>query len=80
MKLCGMDTDYSEYNLSELKNLYEKEAIDLRHKLLSGYSWEEVQEERRRMTKIASVIYKRSALWSGLPGDYVPFRKIQKRK
>ena len=80
MKSRGMETDYSDYDLSSLKALYEKQARNLRHKLLSGYTWQEVQEERRQMTKIASVLYKRSALWSGLPGDYVPYKKIQKRK
>ena len=75
-----METDYSAYDLRTLKALYEQEARTLRHKLLRGYSWEDVQDERRHMTKIASVLYKRSALWSGLPGDYVPFKKIQKRK
>ena len=75
-----METDYSDYDLASLKALYERESRNLRHKLLSGYSWEDVQEERRHMTKIASVLYQRSALWSGLPGDYVPFKKNQKRK
>ena len=75
-----METDYTDYDLGSLKALYENEARKLRNKLLSGQSWEDVQEERRCMTNIASILYKRSALWSGLPGDYVPFKKIQKRK
>ncbi len=80
IKSCGMETDYSDYDLASLKALYEREARNLRNKLLNGNTWEDVQEERRRMTKIASVLYKRSALWSGLPGDYVPYKKIHKRE
>ncbi|MGZ5189868.1 MAG: hypothetical protein ACXWCZ_02550 [Flavisolibacter sp.] len=49
--LCGLD-------LNLLKSMYEKEATVLKNSLLNGASWEEVKDQRRRVTEISIAIHK----------------------
>lgn len=49
--LCGLD-------LNILKSMYEKEASVLKNSLLNGASWEEVKEQRRKVTEISIAIHK----------------------
>ena len=47
-------------DLERLRALYQEENRQLEQRLLSGASWEEVSEERRRIGELSTIIYKRS--------------------
>ena len=49
--LCGLD-------LNILKTMYEKEATVLKNALLNGASWEEVKDQRRKVTELAIAMHK----------------------
>lgn len=55
-----MKKDLWHLDLERLKTLYLEEEKQLEHKLLSGASWEEVGEERRRIGELYTIIYKKS--------------------
>jgi hypothetical protein len=46
--------------IERLKALYREEEKHLESKLLSGASWEEVTEERKRIGELYTIIYKKS--------------------
>jgi hypothetical protein len=45
-------------DLNILKMMYEKEAMSLKNALLSGSSWEDVRDQRRKVTEISIAIHK----------------------
>ena len=47
-------------DLDRLKILYREEEKQLETKLLSGSTWEEVSEERKRIGELYTIIYKKS--------------------
>lgn len=49
--LCGLDVNL-------VKTIYEKEAITLKNALLNGASWEEVKDQRRKVTELAIALHK----------------------
>ena len=55
-----MKKDLWHLDLERLKTLYQEEEKQLEHRLLSGASWEEVVDERRRIGELYSIIYKKS--------------------
>jgi len=52
--------DLWHLDLERLKTLYQEEEKQLERRLLSGASWEEVVDERRRIGELYSIIYKKS--------------------
>ena len=47
-------------DIEHLKTLYRQEEKRLETKLLSGATWEEVTEERKRIGELYTIIYKKS--------------------
>ena len=45
-------------DLNILKAMYDKEATILKNSLLSGASWEEVKDQRRKVTELAIAMHK----------------------
>ena len=52
MNLCS-------YDLPILKVMYEKEAEVLQKALLSGATWDEVREQRKKVTDLAIAMHKK---------------------
>ena len=52
MKLCS-------YDLPVLKVMYEQEAEVLQRALLNGATWEEVREQRKKVTDLAIAMHKK---------------------
>jgi len=50
-KLWGLD-------LNILKNMYDREAASLKTALLNGASWDEVKDQRRKVTELSIAIHK----------------------
>jgi hypothetical protein len=58
-------------DIERLKTLYHEEEKMLEQKLLSGASWEEVAEERKRVGELLTLIYKKSnPSHFGNPAEY----------
>jgi len=54
-----MDMNWSEMDLGLLKNSYEKELANLKALLLSGSSWEEMKDQRKKVTELAIALHKK---------------------
>ena len=46
-------------NVADLTALYEKEFQDLKMALLNGTEWDSVQEQRKKVTKIAHTLHQK---------------------
>jgi len=45
-------------DINILKEMYEKEAMVLKTALLNGASWDEVRDQRRKVTEISIALHK----------------------
>ena len=54
-----MQIAYSDFDLETLHNLFRGEEDRLAADLLSGKTWQEAREQRKRLTDIAEAIYQR---------------------
>ena len=54
-----MDANLCSYDLPILKLMYEKEAEQLQKSLLNGASWDEVREQRKKVTDLAIALHKK---------------------
>ena len=54
-----MQMKWSELDIPTLKGIYEKEAADLKAALISGSSWEELREQRQKVTDLAIALHKK---------------------
>ena len=52
-----MNFDFSHHDLDSLKVLFEKENEELKARLLNGASWEEVKDQRLRVTELAIALH-----------------------
>lgn len=66
-----MDFDFSHHDLDSLKILYAKENEELKAMLLNGALWEEVKDQRLRVTKLSIALHsKLQAGNSGHPAEF----------
>ena len=66
-----MEFDFSHHDLESLKTLYEKESEELRTRLLSGALWEEVKDQRLRVTELSIALYSKLPLEAkGHPAEF----------
>jgi hypothetical protein len=54
-----MDKFLTSLDLETLKLLYEKEAAQLRSSLINGALWEDVQDQRIKVTELAIAIHQK---------------------
>lgn len=54
-----MDKFLAGLDLETLKILYEKEAAQLRNALINGAQWDEVREQRLKVTELSIVIHQK---------------------
>lgn len=50
---------WSQFDVNELKNTYEKESAKLKASLLSGTSWEALKDQRQKVTELAIALHKK---------------------
>ena len=50
---------WSEFDVDELRNSYETEAAKLKASLLNGSSWEDLKEQRLKVTELAIALHKK---------------------
>jgi len=65
-----MEANWSEMDVDALKNAYEKESSKLKASLLSGLSWEEMKDQRKKVTELAIALHKKINT-SGNPAESV---------
>ena len=59
-KYWNVKKDLWQIDLDKLRQLYQEEKRLLEERLLSGATWQEVSEERKRIGELSTIIYKRS--------------------
>lgn len=62
--------NWSELDVDALKDAYEKEAAKLKASLLNGSSWEEMKDQRQKVTELAIALHKKINA-SGNPAESV---------
>jgi hypothetical protein len=50
---------WSEFDVNELRDTYEKESAKLKASLLSGTSWEALKDQRKKVTELAIALHKK---------------------
>jgi hypothetical protein len=63
-----MEMNGSEMDLGSLKNNYEKELANLKALLLGGSSWDEMKDQRKKVTELAIALHKKMNT-SGNPAE-----------
>jgi len=51
--------NWNELGVDELRETYEKESSKLKASLLKGTSWEELKEQRLKVTELAIALHKK---------------------
>lgn len=54
-----MESNWNELDLDSLKLMHEKESSNLRTALLNGATWEEVKDQRKRVTELSIALHKK---------------------
>jgi len=54
-----MELNWNELDVDALRNVYEKESAKLKSSLLSGSSWEELKDQRQKVTELAIALHKK---------------------
>ena len=54
-----MQMNWNELGVDELRETYQKESAKLKASLLSGTSWEELKEQRLKVTELAIALHKK---------------------
>lgn len=54
-----MDKFLAGLDLETLKILYEKEAAQLRNSLINGATWDEVRDQRQKVTNLSIAIHQK---------------------
>jgi hypothetical protein len=54
-----MEINWSELDVDELRNVYEKESSKLKTSLINGTSWEELKDQRQKVTELAIALHKK---------------------
>ena len=54
-----MEMNWSELDLDALRDAYETEASRLKTSLLNGASWEEMKDQRKKVTELAIALHKK---------------------
>ena len=75
--LCGklneqkvvMDKNLSSLDLNTLKGMYEKESGELKAALLRGAGWDDLREQRHRVTDLAIAIHKKRMMPGNNPAE-----------
>jgi len=54
-----MEANWSELNVDDLREAYEKESARLKTSLINGGSWEELKDQRQKVTELAIALHKK---------------------
>ena len=54
-----MNTNWNDLELEALRVLFERETARLQNSLLSGCSWEEVKDQRQKVTELSIILHKK---------------------
>jgi hypothetical protein len=54
-----MEMNWSEMDVDELRDVYEKESSKLKISLINGTSWEELKDQRTKVTELAIALHKK---------------------
>lgn len=54
-----MEMNWSEMDVDELRDVYEKESSKLKISLINGISWEELKDQRTKVTELAIALHKK---------------------
>jgi hypothetical protein len=65
-----MEMNWSELDVDSLREVYETEASRLKTSLLNGASWEEMKDQRKKVTELAIALHKKINA-SGNPAESV---------
>jgi hypothetical protein len=67
-KRLNMETNWSEMDVDAVRAAYEKEAAQLKASLLNGTPWEEMKDQRQKVTELAIALHKKLYI-SGNPAE-----------
>jgi hypothetical protein len=65
-----MDINWSDMDTEALRDVYEKESAKLKASLLSGTPWEQMKDQRQKVTELAIALHKKINS-SGNPAESV---------
>jgi hypothetical protein len=68
VKRSNMEMNWSEMDVDALRDFYEKESAQLKASLLNGCSWEEMKDQRQKVTELAIALHKKMHV-SGNPAE-----------
>lgn len=54
-----METKWNELDVDTLQTLYEQETGNLKSALLNGTPWEELREQRQKVTELSIALHKK---------------------
>lgn len=54
-----MKSNWSELGEDELRDAFEKESAKLKASLISGSSWEDLKDQRQKVTELAIALHKK---------------------
>jgi hypothetical protein len=54
-----MEMNWNEMDIDDLRNFYETESSKLKASLISGTSWEELKDQRKKVTDLAIALHKK---------------------
>lgn len=66
-----MDTSWNDLDVEALKMLYEQESLNLKAALLRGTSWNDLKDQRQKVTELSIVLHKKTHAATGNPAESI---------
>lgn len=63
-----MEMNWNDLEVDALRQAYENESLKLKSSLLNGASWEEMKDQRKKVTELAIALHKKINV-SGNPAE-----------
>lgn len=59
VEILAMEMNWSELDIDSLREAYETEAAKLKASLLNGTSWDDLRDQRKKVTDLAIALHKK---------------------
>ncbi len=69
--LSEMDTSWNEFDVDTLRKLYEQESSSLKGALLQGISWNDLKDQRQKVTELSIILHKKIHAATGNPAESI---------
>ena len=65
-----MDTSWNDMDVDTIRSLYEQESSNLKAALLQGISWNDLKDQRQKVTELSIILHKKTHGTTANPAEF----------